>query len=312
MLFGSNFRGKIFQVIEALDYGDAVSNQAVALDGIFKEMKFESVIYSQWYHPSVEALRSNLDELDPSDEDIVLLHYACYTGYTFPYVQKLRCTKVCIYHNITPHTFFQPGTEVYELCLKGREQLREVVRDCHYFWGDSSFNLQEIIEMGASADTCSLVPIVVRRPTTQGTGAALTDREPGAWVFLGRIAANKGHGTLLEFFHETRVENPLLAQSLYIVGNYNESDPCYQALKAQIDRLNLFGCVTITGKVSDAEVANYLARASVYVSMSEHEGFGVPLIEAAFYDLPVVALRNTAVSETMGPDALLGDSAAEL
>lgn len=312
MLFDTNFRGRLLQLVESLDYGDAVSNQVVALDLVFKELGLKTAIYSKWHHRDVEHLRSDLDELEPTDEDILVIHYAGYSKYTFPLVQKQRCTKVCIYHNITPHEFFEPASELYELCLNGRQQLREVVRDCHYFWGDSSYNLKELIELGANPRNCCVLPIIVgKQPVVQPTEKAFR-REHGAWLFIGRVAANKGHINLVELFAKVRGENTSYARNLYIVGNYDEASSYYQRLKAQITSLGLHEQIILTGKVSDTEIEEYLARASVYVSMSEHEGFGVPLIEAAHYDLPVVALRNTAVGETMGYGPLLADSEAEM
>ena len=107
MLLNTKFKGRIFQIVEALDYGDAVSNQVVALGLMLKELGFTTSIYSKWHHSNVEMLRSNLDELDPTDEDVVILHYAGYSDHMLPFIQELRCTKVCVYHNITPHNFFQ-------------------------------------------------------------------------------------------------------------------------------------------------------------------------------------------------------------
>jgi glycosyltransferase involved in cell wall biosynthesis len=312
MLLNTNFRGRVFQIIEALDYGDAVSNQVIALDLAFKEIGITTSIYSQWCHPKVEALRSNLAKLQPTDEDILVLHHAAYSTYTLPFAQNVRCTKVCVYHNITPHEFFEPSSELYELCLKGRQQLLEIVRDCHYFWGDSSYNLQELIELGADPRKCSILPIVVgKQPILQGAENS-SRRESGTWLFIGRIAPNKGHINLVNLFAKTRAENSNCARRLFIVGNYDEASSYFQRLEKQIAQLGLREQVVLTGKVSDAEVEEYLARASIYVSMSEHEGFGVPLIEAAHHGLPVIALRNTAVGETMGDGALLADSAAEM
>ena len=302
-MLNTNFTGRIFQVVEALDYGDAVSNQVVAMDVMFKSAGFESQIYSRWHHPDVENLRSSLDDLTVTDEDIVILHYAGFSVYAYPHVEKLRCTKVCVYHNITPHTFFEAGTDLYDFCLKGREQLVEVVNHCHYFWGDSQYNLQELIGLGAHESACSLVPIVV--PDTTANVSHLPQREPGTWLFLGRIAGNKGHHRLVKVFADARAKNPAIAQKLYIVGNHNPADPYYKGLIGLIESMHLQGEVVLTGKVSNDDVENYFAKASVYVSLSQHEGFGVPLIESAHRGLPVVALDTSAVGETLGDTSCL-------
>lgn len=312
MLLNTNFRGRVFQTVEALDYGDAVSNQVIELGKMLKEMGVVTSIYSQWHHADVADFRQDLSELAPTDEDIVILHYAGYSDHMLPFVQDLRCTKICVYHNITPHTFFQPGTDLYDFCLKGREQLHEVVRDFHYFWGDSNYNLQELIELGANPENCALIPIIVAKQPSPLLRQESAPREAGAWLFLGRIAANKGQINLVKLFAKAHAEDERYARKLYIVGNHNPLDPYFQELQRVIKKLGLSESVILTGKLSDAEVEAYLTRASVYVSMSEHEGFGVPLIEAAHYGIPVVALRNSAIGETLGEGPLLANSSEQM
>jgi glycosyltransferase involved in cell wall biosynthesis len=54
-----------------------------------------------------------------------------------------------------------------------------------------------------------------------------------------------------------------------------------------------------TGPVPDAELAAYYRHAAVYVSLSEHEGFCVPLVEAMAADVPVLAYAAGAVPDTL-------------
>jgi glycosyltransferase involved in cell wall biosynthesis len=63
--------------------------------------------------------------------------------------------------------------------------------------------------------------------------------------------------------------------------------------------------VRFTGPVSLAQLVAYYRSASVFVSLSEHEGFGVPLLEAMDLGQPVVALDAAAVGETLGGAGLL-------
>jgi glycosyltransferase involved in cell wall biosynthesis len=308
MIINTKFRGRIFQVIEALDYGDACSNQVVELDLLLRQQGFITAIFSKYHHEKMSHFRSDLEKLRPRNEDLVIIHYAGFSYHSFPLVQELRCTKICVYHNITPHTFFRPETDIYEFCRKGRQQLLEVVRDCHYFWGDSRYNLQELIDLGADPSKCSLVPIIVGKHPLRCQILSHSQREEGTWMFLGRVAANKGHVNLVKMFAEVRRDDPSSAQKLYIIGGFSKNDSYFQDLQAEILRLQITEQVILTGKISDAEVNDYLARAAVYVSLSEHEGFGVPLIEASHHGLPVVALRNTAVGETLGEKWGLAES----
>jgi len=305
-----NFRGRIFQVIEALDYGDAVSNQVLAIDRMLSAAGFKTAIHCKWFFESMAKFCLPLDALKPEEGDLVLLHFAGYSEFALPYIEDLYCTKICVYHNITPHTFFQPGTDIHAFCLKGREQLPRVVAGFHHFWGDSQYNLDELIECGAPVERCSVVPILVAEEVS--TAPSNKVREAGRWMFLGRVAANKGQVNLVKLFANVRSRRPELAQRLFIVGSVHDSDPYGRSLREAISDLGLEDSVTVTGKVGDEKVAEYLAQSSIYVSLSEHEGFGVPLIEAAHHGLPVVALRNTAVGETLGESTALAHSIEEV
>ena len=55
-----------------------------------------------------------------------------------------------------------------------------------------------------------------------------------------------------------------------------------------------------TGPVPDEELAVYYRHAAVYMSLSEHEGFCVPLVEAMAADVPIVAYAAAAVPDTLG------------
>jgi glycosyltransferase involved in cell wall biosynthesis len=78
-----------------------------------------------------------------------------------------------------------------------------------------------------------------------------------------------------------------------------------KALRAFVADLGLSRAVRITGEVSDAGLAAYFAAADVYLSLSSHEGFGVPLVEAMTAGVPVVARGTGAVADTVGDGALL-------
>ncbi len=71
-----------------------------------------------------------------------------------------------------------------------------------------------------------------------------------------------------------------------------------RALMAEYRLLN--DRFVFTGPVPDEELAVYYRHAAVYISMSEHEGFCVPLVEAMAADVPVLAYAAAAVPDTLG------------
>jgi glycosyltransferase involved in cell wall biosynthesis len=117
-------------------------------------------------------------------------------------------------------------------------------------------------------------------------------------LFVGRIAPNKKQDELVEAFAHYR---ELDAHSrLIIAGEGRASDPFYARLRRTIAARNLDEHVVVTGQITDAELLAYYRTAHLYWSLSEHEGFGVPLVEAMWFDVPVAAYRSAATPETIG------------
>lgn len=297
MRFDTNFAGRIIQVTEALSYADAVSNQVLALDSLFSSMGLRAAIYTKFHDSRLETRRKSIEDLTVHDSDILVYHFYGYAEHTLPVVRRQYCTRILLYHNITPHTFFSKSSATYDFCRIGRVQLAESISFFRYFWADSQFNLEEVVKLGAPAERCNVVPIIVS-PPAESSGHIVSDS--GVWLYVGRVAPNKCQVKLLNLFASIRKEQPCLARELHITGGYDESDDYYLELLNRINELGLTNVVRVHGKISDDERNIAYKKASVYVSLSEHEGFGVPLIEASLHNLPVLALGSSAIPETLG------------
>jgi glycosyltransferase involved in cell wall biosynthesis len=135
--------------------------------------------------------------------------------------------------------------------------------------------------------------------------AAAKARGGADLLFVGRIVPSKGqHQLVAALWAYRRLYDP--AARLHLVGG-SSSFAYLKALRGFIAELGLVDAVRITGDVSDAALAAYFAAADAYLSLSAHEGFGVPLVEAMAAGVPVVARRVGAVAETVGDAALLVD-----
>lgn len=296
MYFSTDFCGRIVQLTDALDRFDAISNQVVALDSALKAQGFRTLIGCQYVHADREDLVVNRSELELTEHDILIVHYYGYSEGLQEWLADRYCTKVMIFHNITPAQFFPDNKRMYDFCQKGREQLKAIVHHFHYLWGDSQFNVDELIELGVDRERTSVIPIIVDTDQFPKPGPDIA----GNWVFVGRLAPSKGQLELVELFGRVRKRHPELARSLTLIGGADSSDDYADKVRAAIASSGTNGSVEVTGKLTDAERDKVLANSDFYVSLSEHEGFGVPLIEAALHDLPVLALDRAAVSETLG------------
>jgi glycosyltransferase involved in cell wall biosynthesis len=117
-------------------------------------------------------------------------------------------------------------------------------------------------------------------------------------LFVGRISPNKRQDDLIRMLAYYRACIDPEAH-LYLVGGYRDQPQYHARLAALRDALDLGSAVVLTGPVSIAALVAYYRRASVFCSLSEHEGFGVPLLEAMHLGLPVVAYDAAAVGETL-------------
>jgi glycosyltransferase involved in cell wall biosynthesis len=129
-------------------------------------------------------------------------------------------------------------------------------------------------------------------------------------LFVGRIAPNKKQDELVAAFAHYR---ELDADSrLIIAGEGRASDPFYARLLGDIAARNLGEHVFVTGQITDAELLAYYRTAHLYWSLSEHEGFGVPLVEAMWFDVPVLAYKSTATPQTLGAAGVTFESKEDL
>ena len=305
----SHFSGRITQVIQALDVNDAVSNQVVNLDRLFREsFGLTSEIYAASFHPQRQTLGKHLDLLEVDERDIVIYHYSGFARESASKVIPQKAVKILHYHNITPHEFFPVGSDLYQLCKDGREQLAAILDNFDLFTGDSQYNLDELASLGISRDKTLLLPILIDTDLIDRT---IFHRRDGDVVFVGRIAENKRQDRILETYGRLLAKGHALGK-LVFVGRFDPNSPFYRRLCDTIQRLKLYGRVRITGQISGDELHDIYSHSGLFLSMSEHEGFGVPLLEACRYDIPVLALAQSAVPETLRQSAGLFRTDEEL
>jgi glycosyltransferase involved in cell wall biosynthesis len=122
-------------------------------------------------------------------------------------------------------------------------------------------------------------------------------------VFFGRIAPNKKQDDIIRIFdHYHRKFNP--SSALYLIGQ-KQIKPYVQELEELVQTLGLSDNVVFTGKITDKELNTYYRNADVFVCMSEHEGFCVPLVESMFFNIPIIAYDSSAIRDTLGDASIL-------
>lgn len=300
----------IHQVIPVLAPHDAVGNHTLALRDALRGAGFESEVFAEMRLGHHRGTGRSIADYPESAADLLL--YQSSTGSTVVDWLLKRPEPLAVnYHNITPASFFEAWDDQGAASMRrARVQLGALARRARLALADSPFNAAELIELGYD-------PVVVA-PLLLDLDARLAAADPQVadhlartrgghhWLFVGRLAPNKCQHDLIAAFAAYRLAYDKGAR-LTLIGS--EAAPAYSdALYALIDDLGLHGVVTIAGSVTDAELAAYYDDADVFVCLSRHEGFCVPLLEAMRHDVPVVALAAAAVPDTVRSAAVLLDA----
>jgi len=212
--------------------------------------------------------------------------------------------RVLQYHNVTPAAFFAPyDPALFRLAALGRHELSTLVGSVDLALGDSEYNRQELESLGFTRTGVFPIAVNTSRITARVARPALDailDDGLVNFLFVGRVAPNKkieDHIRLAECYKRS-----VDAYYRFIfVGRYDVVPRYYSMIRALMTQYRMLEDRFIfTGPVSDEELAVYYRHAAVYISMSEHEGFCVPLLEAMAADVPILAYSAGAVPDTLG------------
>ncbi len=297
---------KIHQFHSGSAYGDAVTNSLFYTQKILQELGFDSNIYCEHVAEELKDQILHYSKYKTSNENILLLHHSM--GHDLDkWILNLKDKIILVYHNITPHDFFPRESPFYHYSIKGREQLKMFKEISFASIGDSKLNVEELLQLGFEKEQSRVIPLLIDydKVKNHNWNSQLFDENAQTYniLFVGRIAPNKGQHELIELFTIFK-ELYTLPSKLFLVGG--TSDMAYeQELQALIVKNNLESSVQITGKVPYEDLYSYYRLADVFVCLSEHEGFGVPLIEAMIFDVPVVAYDSSNIKNTLNGSGVL-------
>jgi glycosyltransferase involved in cell wall biosynthesis len=300
-------RPAVHQVLATLGYGDAIAHEVLGIQRALHGAGYDSEIFVETADPRAENLTYDYrDLLDASRPDNLLLHHFSIGSRASRVAFALPDRMALIYHNITPPVYFAGiHKQLVELCWKGRRELGAYVDRVDLALGDSEYNRQELEALGFP--NTAVLPVVPDFTHLDGSSdahvAAAFDDEWTNILFVGRIVPNKKIEQLVRIFHayKTRI-NP--RSRLLLVGAYSGLETYLASVNGLIASLGVTD-VHFAGHVTAEELIAYYDVADLFLCASEHEGFCVPLMEAFYKQIPVVALAATAVPATMDGGGVL-------
>jgi glycosyltransferase involved in cell wall biosynthesis len=293
----------INQWLPAAHAGDAVGDSARQVRSILRRLGHRSEIYAVRID---EALRGEVQPFaDPcaARGDLTILHFGLASPMTEAFA-ALPSGRVLQYHNITPARFFARfDAGLTRLAIEGRRELAALARRVELALGVSEYNRRELEALGFPRTAVLPIAVAFDRlvdaPAVPALERALDDGVANV-LFVGRIVPNKCIEDYVRL--ATRYDREVGGEFRFVfVGRTDVLPRYYSAVRSLIARSGVPGArFLFAGAVSDRELAAYYRHASVYLSLSEHEGFCVPLLESMAMDVPVMALGAAAVPETLG------------
>lgn len=278
-----------------------MSAHVFALRERIRQWGYESHAYAIEAKPGADGVlpyRRLFRSVKPND--LLILHFSI--GHeVFDQLVRLDARKVLVYHNVTPPEFFTGLNDHAAVHARlGLRQLAGLAGRIDIGIGVSEFDRNDLAEIGFANTTT--VPILIDWSlydvTPDDSVLAALSRPRPRILFVGRISPNKRQDDLIRMLAYYRACIDPQAQ-LFLVGSYRDQPQYHARLLALRDTLDLYESVVFTGPVSTSALVAYYRRASVFCSLSEHEGFGVPLLESMYLGLPVVAYEAAAVGETL-------------
>jgi len=304
---------QIHQIVPTLAYGDAIGNQVLELRRLLREWGYTSEIFAERWHPKLAAECHYYEKYRrfSHPDNLLILHYSI-GGEVNQYVRTLDDRVALYYHNVTPaHFLYQVNGEL-------ARQLDEARRDLAGMAGEmpaiaaSPYNQQELEKLGFQVVGIAPYILTFEQLDTglQGAKADQVRQRFGKpdtwnWLYVGRLAPNKCvQDIILAFYYYHRWIEP--KSRLLLVGAGEGFEVYVRDLYRLVTRFGLDGSVLFAGHLGTADgLAAFYQMADLYVSMSEHEGFCVPLLEAMYYDVPVLTYASTGVPFTMGDAGIL-------
>jgi L-malate glycosyltransferase len=298
---------RVHQVLATLGYGDAIGHEVLGIQRVLRGAGYDSEIFVETADRRLEHLTTDYREMvgTTAAEDIVIHHFsigsrASRTAYALPGRMAL------VYHNITPPEYFLGvHKDLVKLCFRGRRELTAYIPRCVLALGDSEYNRQELEALGfARTGVLPVVPGFTHLDLPPDTMTA--DRFDDGWtnvMFVGRVIPNKKFEDVIRAFHVYRTKhNP--RSRLLLVGSYSGFERYLAMLNGLVARLGTPD-VHFLGHVSNEELTALYDVADLFLCASEHEGFCVPIIEAFYKQVPVLAFAATAVPATMDGGGVL-------
>lgn len=309
---------KIVLMHQTVTNHDAIGNDIEIMYHILNEKNKCKVFAENRLNDTVDYMEEEeLISFLKDKNNLVIYHHSVYWEFGEKMLEQCKGKIIIRYHNITPPEFFEPYNEFhFAQCKKGREQterLSQKFKDA--FWMvDSYYNGEDIKniapeKIGVCPPFHKIQEWANGIPDELILKNLLVDKKINL-LFVGRVAPNKGHLFLLDIVHYYCINFDKNIK-LRVIGKFDDGLPGYnQKIQSTIEEYGIRDNIEFIGEIHDSTLISYYLGSDFFICASEHEGFCVPILEAQYFKLPIIAKTSSAVPETIGKNQIvLSDTA---
>jgi glycosyltransferase involved in cell wall biosynthesis len=302
----------LHQLVASMVPNDATANHTLEVRRALKRAGFHSEIFALAVHPALEDQVRLVQDLPRGDARTGLLYQFSSASPLADQLAGRRERLAVNFHNVTPpasFTRFEPG--IRWALEAARVQLDQLARLQPLGICDSAVNAADLAAHGVRRRV--VVPVLVDLAAFDAepdpaTAERLSAAPGPRWLFVGTVAPHKAQHELVQALLVHR-RTYGAATRLSLVGRV--ISPAYAAaLRRYLAAVGLTDAVELAGEVDHRQLVAHYRAADLFVTVSRHEGFCVPVLEAMATGLPVVARAAGALAETVGTGGVVLDAHA--
>jgi len=291
---------KIYQFLETFSDADAIGYHVMGIDRLLKNKGIETSVYANNIDEKCTGIVKYYKSFESGDKDIALIFHHSVGSDVFDYIKHMSGVKKVIFHNITPPAYYRNRPDFMKMLEKGYKQLDEFNDIFTNATCDSDYN-KKVLERCGYRNEITIIPPFVNLTDKFGEPKRKTKSRKFRILYVSQIAPHKNQKKLVRIFNiYQRYFNS--NSELYIVGGFSLQDLYYQELLTEVKNSK---SIFLTGKIPLFELKSLYETSHLFISMSEHEGFSVPLVEAMYFNLPIIAYNAGAVADTLKSGGIL-------
>ena len=298
------YKYQINQFTPSITIGDGVSHSLFYTQRLLLELGIESVIFSDQIDERLHESVKHIDTYRDCESNILIYHHSI--GHkNHDLIMSFKDKKILVYHNITPAHFFPNAKNLFDACTLGRMQAQSSKNFFVASYTDSDYNTKELLSFGYRQ--VETIPILkdFHGLDLSSFHAKISNQNENTYNILhvGRIVSNKAQHELINIVYGM-LQLGVYDVKLFLVGGISEL--AYENyLRRLVDNLSLSQNIEFCGKVDDDTLIGYYKNCDLFLTLSNHEGFCIPLVEAMLFDVPVLAYAAGGINTTIPKCSIL-------